>query len=442
MTHTDHNSKTMFRRAESIAASGSSWELAWDQLANAPRPVLEEAIRRLSEFQLAPVNTALVSPEGFDPLKDVAAPVARLLSTQNGSQIVDAKRVLASLGAVPIIDHSGLKALRAYSHVQVAAHCTPGPVHLASTLAQLLVAGVPVVVDHLPQAVGRLLGDQLTTALNEVDEVRLGDSRYRETWSVGARRVALRQFTSAGGVGAPTPVSVIADLVPSSAGACLFDQISGQDWPALEVLLTSTPHLTDIPRALLNRGCPVEVVTAKSLGEARRLAVERAGGLLVTFMSAALLYGPHHLTDLVLGQGYARTAVVGVSVRRSYIPPLNLCVEAAGHAGEQPESRLTAGTLMSSPTELGNVEPAISGSTDVYLTSGYAIHDLGVARRTSGELSDINQALSGSVSQLPGWASAIQEPTPSDVESVPGWAKQDVDPSYASYFTRSSGPWA
>jgi hypothetical protein len=388
------------------------------------------------------VNTALVSPEGFDPLKGVTAPAARLRLTQNGSQIVDANRVLANLGAVPILDRSGLKALRAYSHVQVAAHCSPGPVHLASTLAQLLVAGVPVVVDHLPLAVQRLLGDRLTTALNEVDEARLNDFRYRETWSVGVRRVALRQLTTAGGVGTPTPVTVIADLVPGSADVRLLDQIASQDWPALEILLTSTARPADIPRAILDRGCPVEVVTAESLREGRRLAVARADGLVATFMSAGLLYGPYHLTDLVLGQGYARTAVVGASVRRSYLSPLNLCVEAAGHAGEQQESRLTSGTLMSSPVELGRVEPAISGSTDVRLTSGYAIHDLGVARRTSGELSDINEALAGSISQSPGWAAAIQELSPSDVKSVPRWAKQHVDPRYASYFTRSSRPLA
>jgi hypothetical protein len=442
VTHTDDNSKTTSRHAESIAASDPCWELTWEQLANAPRRVLEEVVRQLSGLQLAPVNTALVSPEGFDPLKGVAAPAARLRSTQNGSQIVDANRVLASLGAVPILDRSGLKALRAYSHVQVAAHCSPGPVHLASTLAQLLVAGVPVVVDHLPLAAQRLLGDRLTAALNEVDEARLSDSRYRETWSVGVRRVALRQFTSAGGVGAPTAATVIADLVPGSAGVRLLDQIASQDWPTVEILLTSTARPVDIPRAILDRGCRVEVVAAESLSEARRLAVARADGLVATFMSAALLYGPHHLTDLVLGQGYARTAVVGASVRRSYLPALNLCVEAAGHAGERRESRLTAGTLMSSPVELGSVEPAISGSTGVSLTSGYAIHDLGVARWTSGELSDINEALSGSVSQSSGWAAAIQEPAPSDVKSVPSWAKQDLDPSYASYFTRSLRPWA
>jgi hypothetical protein len=440
VTHTDDNSKTMSRHDESIAASGPSWELTWEQLANAPGRVLEEAVRRLSGLQLAPMNTALVSPEGFDPLSGAAAPAARLQSTQNGCQIVDANRVLANLGAVPILDRSRLKALRAYSHVQVSAHCSPGPVHLASTLAQLLVAGVPVVVDRLPLAAQRLLGDQLTTSLNEVDEARLTDSRYRETWSVGVRRVALRQLTTAAGVGAPTPVTVIADLVPGSTGARLLSQIASQDWPAVEVLLTSTARPTDIPGAILDRGCPVEVVTAESLREARRLAVARAAGLVATFMSAALLYGPHHLTDLVLGQGYARTAVVGVSVRRSYLPTLNLCVEAAGHAGEQRESHLTAGTLMSSPVELGRVERAISGSSDVSLPSGYAIHDLGVARRTSGELRDINQALSGSVSQSSGWAAAIQELAPSDLESVPGWAKQDVDPSYASYFTRSLRP--
>ncbi len=54
-----------------------------------------------------------------------------------------------------------------------------------------------------------------------------------------------------------------------------------------------------------------------------------------------------------------------------------------------------------------------------------------------GESSDLNEALAGSISQSSGWAAAIQELSPSDVQSVSGWAKQDVDPSYASYFTRS-----
>ena len=132
----------------------------------------------------------------------------------------------------------------------------------------------------------------------------------------------------------------------------------------------------------------MEVVTADSLTEARRLAVARADGLVAMFMSAALLYGPHHLTDLVLG-----TATPGppwsASPFAQLFPPLDLCVEADGHAGEQRESRLTAGTLISSPGSW-EARAAISCSTDAELTRGYAIHDLGVARRTSGESSDLN----------------------------------------------------
>ena len=70
---------------------------------------------------------------------------------------------------------------------------------MASTLAQLLVAGVPVVVDHLPLAAQRLLGDRLTTALNEVHEARLSDSRYRETWSVGPQRIVTYRSIGPGG---------------------------------------------------------------------------------------------------------------------------------------------------------------------------------------------------------------------------------------------------
>ena len=117
------------------------------------------------------------------------------------------------------------------------------------------------------------------------------------------------------------PVTLIADLVPGNAGLRLLNQIASQDWPALGDPADQHRRPTNLPRAILDRGWPVEVVTAESLREARRLAVARANGLVATFMSAALLYGPHHLTDLVLGQGYAPTAVVGVSVRRRYPHP-------------------------------------------------------------------------------------------------------------------------
>ena len=36
------------------------------------------------------------------------------------------------------------------------------------------------------------------------------------------------------------PVTLIADLVPGNAGLRLLNQIASQDWPALEILLTST----------------------------------------------------------------------------------------------------------------------------------------------------------------------------------------------------------
>ena len=65
---------------------------------------------------------------------------------------------------------------------------------------------------------------------------------------MGLRRVALRQFTTAG-VGAPMPVTLIADLVPGNAGLRLLNQIASQDWPALEILPDQHRRPTNLPRA-------------------------------------------------------------------------------------------------------------------------------------------------------------------------------------------------
>jgi hypothetical protein len=195
-----------------------------------------------------------------------------------------------------------------------------------------------------------------------------------------------------------------------------------------------------VPRVLLDLGQPVEVVMGRTLLEARRLAVAHSDGLLATFMSAGLLYGPHHLTDLVLGHGYARTAVVGIAVRRSYLQPLDLCVEADGHAGERRESALTAGTLITTPEELAEREPHIAAPGESRPPRGFAIHDLGAARWLPADSGGIDRALRGSVNQSSGWAEAILDRVPSDPASVPSWARPEPHAGYASYFTRSRRP--
>lgn len=416
-----------------------AWTLTWAEMAEAPPALLVKTARLLLESELAPVNTALASPEGFDPLRGVTNSPASLRSSQHGSQIVQGNHVLVDLGRVPILDHAGLRALRRCSHVQIATDRSLGPVHLASTVAQLLVAGVPVVVDRLPLVAQRLLGDRLTDVLSELDGARLNDSRYRELWSLRARRLALLQLTTAGRVGTPIPVTVVADFVSDPAGLRLLGQLAAQDWPAVQILLARTGAPAAVPRVLLDSGHPVEVVMGSTLSEARRRAVARSDGLLATFMSAGLLYGPHHVTDLVLGHGYARTALVGISVRRSYLPPLDLCVEADGHAGERPGSTLTAGTLIATPGELAEREPHIAASGDAGPPRGFAIHDLGVARWLVADPGEIDRALTGSVNQSFGWAGAILDRAPSD-PSGPSWPRQEPDAGYASYFTRSRRP--
>lgn len=371
----------------------------WTGLAALAPAELRAAAGAIVAAPLPAVNTALVSPAGFDPFDDDGPgssprPLAELRTTPSGTlRIYDGRTRLFALDRPAVVSAAQLAALRPFAGVHVPFGAGTGPVELAGLLRQLLVGGVPVFAPDLPLVVRRLLGPVLGGLVAGLTSATLADPDLREQWSVAARRAALRSATAAAGV-ASSPPSVTAVVAPGDAA--LLRALRRQTWPALTV-----------------------VVASDGAAERRRV-LETCSTELVTLPASGLDYGPEHVEDLVLGRGYGQRPVSGVRVRRTLLPALDVTVRAAGEGGERPATALTAGTVLGSPSDLLALgilavdDPA--GALEVG-ADGYAIHDLGV-RRVVRDGAGVTAALRAGGRQLAG--------------------SGRVDPGYASYFARTA----
>lgn len=370
----------------------------WAGLATLDPIALRAAADAVVAAPLPAVNTMLVSPAGFDAFDDDGPgapprPLATLRTTSSGALRLYAGRTrLADLGRPAVLGAAALELLRPYAGVQVPFGAATGPVELAGFLRQLLVGGVPVYAPDLPLVVRRLLGPVLGELVATLTPSTLADAGRRESWSVAARRAALRAATAAAGVASSLP-SVTA-VVPPGAPALLRD-LRRQTWAALTVVVADG-------------------------AEARRRAVESCETDLVTLPAPGLSYAPEHVEDLVLGRGYGQRPVSGVRVRRTFLPALDTTVRAPGSRSEQPASALTAATVLGSPadvlaldlTELDDPLATVEVGDD-----GYAVHDLGV-RRVVRDAAGTDAALRAGGRQVNGTGR--------------------VDAGYASYFARTA----
>ncbi|SDT37305.1 hypothetical protein SAMN04488543_4012 [Friedmanniella luteola] len=403
----------------------------WRALAALDPAGVSALARRVAGTRLPPVNTAVVSPAGF--VGDTGPRLARVRSRGTRMEVVDRREVLADLGAYGLLDSAGLARLRPYRAVEVDAGAAPGPLLTARLLAQLLVAGVPPLVDHLPVSVERLLGDQLAAVLHELDRPVLSSPVTRTAWSVRARRQALRRLTA---TGRPVPVGLLVDWTDETGGARSLEEARRQDWPDLVVVLVTGPAGAAAARRAAARGPgSASVVLGEDRAAALAAAVDELRAVpsapsLATVFAAGLSYGPHHVTDLVLARGYARSPLVGVDVRRSFLVPLDLGVEDAGEEGERPGRALTPGTVLAEPQDLLEVACPPAGAPPA---RGYAVHDGGVTRVVHAAVgSELETRLAGASRQWRGWAEpgADQDATPGPPGRERGRA------TYPSYFSR------
>ncbi|TDE15914.1 hypothetical protein [Jiangella asiatica] len=400
---------------------------------------LRAAAGTLAETPLPAVNSALLSPAGFDTFEGdgsrVLRPVAEVRTTPHRSlRIAHGRTRVGTYPPSGVITPAELAALRDYAAVRVPFGAGAGPVELAALLRQLLVAGVPVLAPDLPLSVRRLLGRDLGDLVAALTPAAVADVDRREHWSVDARRLALLTATSAAGV--PSSPSAVTAVVEAGSGlTAVLRDLRAQTWPNLAVVVAAGDD--DTVPARLPAG--IEVVRAATRADAVRAAVRDGGGELATVVTPELSYGPEHVRDLVLGYRYGQRPVAGTVVRRTYLEPLDLTACAPGEPTEAPTDRLSARTLLAAASTL--LELLTDGDGDLVTVGddGYAIHDRNVHRTVRRGRPGLDAALHAGGLQVPGetgrigWLAAESRRAPSATTR----AHHDrVDPAYLSYFAR------
>ena len=354
-------------------------------------------------LQLPPVDTAVISPAGFD--RTAGAGVARLETTA-----VDGSFRITGAGA-PItgdlrigLTENHIAALRPVRAVEVIADHAGDHVGQGRVLSQLACAGVPTLCATLPDAVADALGGELAQRLRALDPATLTDPIEREDWSITTRRLGLARFApqnfwAAQGhrLGKPTTgaPSVSALLTTRRAANLPFAlaQLARQDWPELETVLVlhgitrATPGVTEALAGFDRPLTVVEIGGEVLFGLALDTGMRRCTGRLITKWDDDDWYGPHHVTDLVQAHTYSGAALVGISGYFAYLQSTDVTIRWTNAPSGTRVRWVHGGTILMSREDMVSIGGwhAVPRSVDAHLLKTalahgapmYSIHDLG-----------------------------------------------------------------
>jgi hypothetical protein len=308
---------------------------------------------------------------------------------------------LVDLGADPV---GVVAALRGYVGVMdhVALHVDVW--EQAEWLVRLAAAGVPVVVaSGVDGELGRLLGEELASALGEVSLEMLTDVERRDRVSVDLRRVALREGSRVTrweellgrvgvGVQSPPMVSVVMSTNRPEFLEHAISQISRQSYPWRELVVALhgngftkgvedwLEEKTEDPLHI------VRVAETLTLGDALNAGTEAATGELITKWDDDDWYGTQHLWDLVQAMEYSGAQLVGKAAEFVYLAELDLTIRRIVTGAETSSTTLAGGTLMlrrddllhlggwrrvRRHVDLGLIEDVLEADARVFRTHGY-----------------------------------------------------------------------
>ena len=215
-------------------------------------------------------------------------------------------------------------------------------VERAGTLIRLAGAGVPVHLADGGPGLARLIGRELHGLMTS--GVRDADMARRERLSIRMRRIALRDFSSAGrsgdhghgnrqpDPGAAPPVSILLPTCRPEFLPWALANVARQNYPRIELVIAL--HGAGFGAASWTAGlsCPVKVLRVpgkKVLGEVLNRAAAAASGTLLTKMDDDDLYGPDHVWDLVLAHEYSGAQVVGKGQQTTYLAGADQTIQYA-----------------------------------------------------------------------------------------------------------------
>lgn len=352
----------------------------WSWLATAeradipwPRPVAEAGTCRVIETSpLPPVDTGSTNPVGFLNTGVDGYATARAGERGNTVRLTGPRgtAVEVAQGGPLCAEQIGL--LRRLRGVRDQSYIHRGPLEHARFLSQLAAAGIPLLVEALPEAVRILLRPELSRLLALANEQLLGDDFWREAHSVALRRIALREHSARARwaevarslpyrpAPRPTISVVLATRRPQQLTHALH-QVDLQRDVTAEVVLALHGEQFDpdeAQRIADSVSVPVEIVQAPSaemFGDVLNRATERCRGDLVAKMDDDDWYGPYHLWDLVAAMEYSGATIVGRPAEFVHLAGIDVTIRRMGEGCERVADQVPGGALIIGREDLRRV---------------------------------------------------------------------------------------
>ncbi|MHA7219793.1 glycosyltransferase family 2 protein [Arthrobacter sp. MDT1-48-3] len=294
---------------------------------------------------LPPVDTAVISPRGFLPY------TGELVSNLTPEDLAAGDR----------LSERELAALRAVRYVAVDGACFSSlEWKLAWRLAQLSVAGVPLLASNLSIGVQVGLGDTLVELMEAFDPA---DAQVqRESKSINLRRAAIERFGPVqrwngilrelhlAEVSEPT-VSILLATRRLDKLASALAQIAQQSWDRIEVVLVLhgiSAETPSVQQAIKTFSGPLTVVVVAAqtvFGAALAEGTKAASGEYLTKMDDDDWYGQHHVRDLVRAMQYSGAQLVGSQVEFVYLESLDITTRRPP-MGERYSDHVAGGTML------------------------------------------------------------------------------------------------
>lgn len=302
--------------------------LTWARSERIAREELLELVAAAGPALLPPVNTAIVSPRGFrrtTPTRTIASVGAAHPSsdgrTHQSEQAPQAG--MPHIGLDRLLGADVVQGLRPAPGVAVDEHSWATPWQVATAVAALCCAGVPVLTAVLPATVRSMLDPGLLAAADLLDDIDVRDPDRREAMSIRLRRAAHRAYGYHPAIDPSHPgISVLADQATLTEE--LRCQLAAQSWPQVHLHV-----LADDDTSLLSE-------------------VQATGSVYLTRLAPGVSYGPHHLEDLVHALRHSGCAVVCSPRRFMHEPEHGAVVERPATPTEatSPTSQSLTGTAL------------------------------------------------------------------------------------------------
>lgn len=159
----------------------------------------------------------------------------------------------------------------------------------------------------------------------------------------------IAHLQAAGHASLPHVSALLVTNRPAAVEAAV-ERMAAQSYPQLEVIVAihgfpapDTSSWSDRAKNLVSH--IVEVADVWNLGQALRIASDRASGDLVTKVDDDDLYGPDHIWQLVLARNYSGAQVVGKPPEFTYISPIDRTVRRKVRS-EAYVTTVAGGTMM------------------------------------------------------------------------------------------------